>query len=75
MGLINISVRVIPINIEKKISFRMLYQKCNTYISDGLFCEEWEWVPKSEIALRRGDGPTSVRIDCGHKSSVFESEI
>ena len=51
MGLVNIPVRAIPITIERKISFRMLHRKCKTPISDKLFCEESDEVPKSEIAF------------------------
>jgi DNA end-binding protein Ku len=51
MGLVNIPVRAIPISIERKISFRMLHQKCKTPISYKLFCEEGDEVPKSEIAF------------------------
>ena len=51
MGLVNIPVRAIPITIERKISFRMLHQKCKTPISYKLFCEEGDEVPKSEIAF------------------------
>jgi DNA end-binding protein Ku len=50
IGLVNIPVRAIPITIERKISFRMLHQKCRTPISYKLFCEEGDEVPKSEIA-------------------------
>ncbi len=50
MGLVNIPVRAIPITLERKISFRMLHQKCKTPISYKLFCEEGDEVSKSEIA-------------------------
>jgi non-homologous end joining protein Ku len=50
IGLVNIPVRAIPITLERKISFRMLYQKCKTPISYKLFCEEGDEVSKSEIA-------------------------
>jgi len=50
MGLVNIPVRAIPITIERKVSFRMLHQKCKTPISYKLFCQEGDEVPKSDIA-------------------------
>lgn len=50
IGLVNIPVRAVPITLERKISFRMLHQKCKTPISYKLFCEEGDEVPKSEIA-------------------------
>jgi DNA end-binding protein Ku len=50
MGLVNIPVRAIPITLERKITFRMLHQKCKTPISYKLFCEEGDEVSKSEIA-------------------------
>jgi DNA end-binding protein Ku len=50
IGLVNIPVRAIPITLERKISFRMLHQKCKTPISYKLFCEEGDEVSKSEIA-------------------------
>jgi non-homologous end joining protein Ku len=46
IGLVNIPVRAIPITIERKISFRMLHQKCKTPISYRLFCEEGDKVPR-----------------------------
>jgi hypothetical protein len=51
LGLVNIPVRAIPITFERKISFRMLHDKCSTSISCRLFCEEGDEVPKSEIAF------------------------
>jgi hypothetical protein len=33
IGLVNIPVKAIPITIERKISFRMLHEKCKTPIS------------------------------------------
>ena len=51
IGLVNIPVRAIPITLERKISFRMLHQKCKTPISYKLFCEEGDEVSKSEIAF------------------------
>ena len=33
IGLVNIPVRAIPITLERKISYRMLHQKCKTPIS------------------------------------------
>lgn len=50
IGLVNIPVRAVPITLERKISFRMLHEKCKTPISYKLFCEEGDEVPKSEIA-------------------------
>jgi DNA end-binding protein Ku len=50
MGLVNIPVRAIPITLERKVSFRMLHQKCKTPITYKLFCEEGDEVSKSEIA-------------------------
>ena len=50
MGLVNIPVRAIPITLERKVSFRMLHEKCKTPISYKLFCEEGDEVSKSEIA-------------------------
>ena len=50
IGLVNIPVRAIPITLERKISFRMLHQKCKTPISYKLLCEEGDEVSKSEIA-------------------------
>ena len=50
IGLVNIPVRAIPITLERKLSFRMLHQKCKTPISYKLFCEEGDEVSKSEIA-------------------------
>ena len=50
MGLVNIPVRAIPIILERKITFRMLHQKCKTPISYKLFCEEGDEDSKSEIA-------------------------
>jgi len=50
IGLVNIPVRAIPITLERKISFRMLHQKCKTLISYKLFCEEGDEVSRSEIA-------------------------
>jgi DNA end-binding protein Ku len=50
IGIVNIPVRAIPITVDRKLSFRMLHQKCNTPISYRLFCEEGNEVPKSEIA-------------------------
>lgn len=37
MGLVNIPVRAIPITLERKISFRMLHNKCKTPLSYKLF--------------------------------------
>jgi DNA end-binding protein Ku len=57
--LVNIPVRAIPLTIERKVSFRMLHQKCKTPISYKIFCQEGDEVPKSEIAygyrLKRHD--------------------
>ena len=50
IGLVNIPVRAIPITVDKKVSFRMLHQKCKTPISYRIFCQEGDEVPKSEIA-------------------------
>jgi DNA end-binding protein Ku len=50
MGLVNIPVRAIPLGLERKVSFRMLHQKCKTPISYRLLCEEGDEVSKSEIA-------------------------
>ena len=50
IGLVNIPVRAIPITVDKKVSFRMLHQKCKTPISYRTFCQEGDEVPKSEIA-------------------------
>ena len=50
IGLVNIPIRAIPITIERKISFRMLHQKCKTPVSFKLFCKEGDEVSKSEIA-------------------------
>jgi DNA end-binding protein Ku len=58
IGLVNIPVRAIPLTIEKKISFRMLHQRCNTPISYKMFCGEGDEVLQSEIVygykLERG---------------------
>jgi len=50
IGLVNIPIRAIPITIERKISFRMLHQRCKTPISYRIFCEKGDKVPRSEIA-------------------------
>jgi DNA end-binding protein Ku len=50
IGLVNIPVRAVPINLERKVTFRMLHRKCKTPLSYKLFCEEGDEVPKSEIS-------------------------
>jgi DNA end-binding protein Ku len=49
IGLVNIPIRAIPITVDKKISFRMLHQRCNTPISYKHYCDEGDEVPESEI--------------------------
>ncbi len=66
IGLVNIPVRAVPLTIEKKVSFRMLHQKCNTPISFRIFCEEGDEVPKSEIAY-------GYRLK-GHEYLVFDKK-
>jgi DNA end-binding protein Ku len=66
IGLVNIPVRVVPLTIEKKVSFRMLHEKCKTPISYRIFCEEGDEVPKSEIAY-------GYRLK-GHEYLVFDKK-
>ncbi len=66
IGLVNIPVRTIPLTIDKKVSFRMLHQKCKTPISYKIFCQEGDEVPKSEIAY-------GYRLK-GHEYLVFDKK-
>jgi DNA end-binding protein Ku len=66
MGLVNIPVRTIPITLERKISFRMLHQKCKTHIFYKLFCEEGDEVSKSEITY-------GYKLE-GHDYLVFDKK-
>ena len=66
IGLVNILVRAVPLTIEKKVSFRMLHQKCKTPISYKIFCQEGDEVPKSEIAY-------GYRLK-GHEYLVFDKK-
>jgi len=66
IGLVNIPVRAIPITVDKKVSFRMLHQKCKTPISYRIFCQEGDEVPKSEIAY-------GYRLK-GHEYLVFDKK-
>jgi DNA end-binding protein Ku len=66
IGLVNIPVRAIPLTVEKKVSFRMLHQKCKTPISYRIFCQEGDEVPKSEIAC-------GYRLK-GHEYLVFDKK-
>jgi DNA end-binding protein Ku len=66
IGLVNIPVRTIPLTIDKKVSFRMLHQKCKTPISYKIFCQEGDEVSKSEIAY-------GYRLK-GHEYLVFDKK-
>jgi hypothetical protein len=67
IGLVNIPVRAIPITLERKISFRMLHQKCKTPISYKLFYEEGDEVSKTEIAY-------GYKVKGSHRESDHEHQ-
>ncbi|MDD1678063.1 MAG: Ku protein [Methanomicrobiales archaeon] len=59
LGLVNVSVKAIPLIRDKAIHFRMIHEKCETPISYKKYCEKGDEVPDSEIVfgyeLTRGE--------------------